>query len=83
MDFGYFDLEEKEYVITKPNTPTPWINYLSNSEYCAMLSNTGGGYSFHIDPRDRRILRYRYNNLPMDRPGRYIYIRDDKSSKYW
>ncbi|MFX0016254.1 MAG: GH36-type glycosyl hydrolase domain-containing protein [Promethearchaeota archaeon] len=83
MSYGNFSSDEKEYVITKPDTPTPWINYLSNSNYCAMISNTGGGYSFHIDPRDRRILRYRYNNIPMDRPGRYIYIRDNQTSEFW
>lgn len=83
LKFGYFDNKRKEYVITRPDTPTPWINYLSNSEYCAMISNTGGGFSFHIDPKDRRILRYRYNNLPYDRPGRYIYIRHGDSGKIW
>ncbi len=83
MKYGYFDNLRKEYVITRPDTPTPWINYLSNSEYCAMISNCAGGFSFHLDPRDRRILRYRYNNLPYDRPGRYIYIYDDESSEYW
>ncbi|RDE13582.1 MAG: glycosyl transferase [Candidatus Thorarchaeota archaeon] len=83
MKYGYFDDARKEYVITNPATPTPWINYLSNSEYCAMISNTAGGYSFHIDPKDRRILRYRYNNLPPDRPGRYLYVRDNKTGKYW
>ncbi|MFX0181624.1 MAG: GH36-type glycosyl hydrolase domain-containing protein [Candidatus Hodarchaeota archaeon] len=83
MKYGFFDNEKKEYIITRPDTPTPWINYLSNSEYCAMISNCAGGYSFHIDPKDRRILRYRYNNLPYDRPGRYIYIRDENTSEYW
>ncbi|MFX0063192.1 MAG: GH36-type glycosyl hydrolase domain-containing protein [Candidatus Hermodarchaeota archaeon] len=83
MTYGYFSQDGREYVIVRPDTPTPWINYLSNSQYCAMVSNTGGGYSFHIDPRDRRILRYRYNNIPMDRPGRYIYIRDNQVSEYW
>ena len=83
MNYGAFSLDGKEYVITRPDTPTPWINYLSNSNYCAMISNTGGGYSFHIDPRDRRILRYRYNNIPMDRPGRYLYIRDNSTSEFW
>ena len=83
LDYGYFSRNDKEYVITKPDTPTPWINYLSNSEYCAIISNTAGGYSFHIDPKDRRVLRYRYNNLPLDRPGRYIYIRDNKTGDYW
>jgi cellobiose phosphorylase len=83
MEYGHFSQDDKEYVIIRPNTPTPWINYLSNNEYCAIISNTAGGYSFHIDPRNRRILRYRYNNLPADRPGRYLYIRDNKTGKYW
>jgi len=83
MQYGYFDDKNKEYVITRPDTPTPWINYLGQDEYCAMISNTGGGYSFHKDPRDRRISRYRYNNLPPDRPGRYIYLRDETSRDYW
>ena len=83
MEYGHFSRDDREYVITRPDTPTPWINYLSNSEYCAIISNTAGGYSFHIDPRDRRILRYRYNNLPLDRPGRYLYIRDNRTNEYW
>jgi len=83
LDYGYFSRDHKEYVIVRPDTPTPWINYLSNSEYCAMISNTAGGYSFHVDPRDRRILRYRYNNLPVDRPGRYLYIRDNTTGRFW
>jgi cellobiose phosphorylase len=83
LEYGYFSKDYREYAITKPDTPTPWINYLGNSEYCAMISNTAGGYSFHKDPRNRRITRYRYNNIPTDRPGRYIYIRDSKTGKYW
>ena len=83
LKYGYFDKERKEYIITRADTPTPWINYLSNGKYCAMISNTGGGYSFYIDPKEHRILRYRYNNLPIDRPGRYIYLRDNNSSEYW
>jgi cellobiose phosphorylase len=83
LEYGYFSKDYREYVITRPDTPTPWINYLGNSEYCAMISNTAGGYSFHKDPRNRRITRYRYNNIPTDRPGRYIYIRDSKTGKYW
>jgi cellobiose phosphorylase len=83
LKYGHFSREGKEYVIVRPDTPTPWINYLSNNEYCAIVSNTAGGYSFHIDPLHRRILRYRYNNLPADRPGRYLYIRDDETGKYW
>lgn len=83
MDYGYFDEKNKEYVISRPDTPTPWINYLGLQEYCAIISNTAGGYSFHKDPRDRRITRYRYNNLPVDRPGRYIYLRDNSTKEYW
>ncbi len=83
MDYGYFDEKNKEYVIKRPDTPTPWINYLGLDEYCAIISNTAGGYSFYKDPRDRRILRYRYNNLPVDRPGRYIYLRDNSTKEYW
>lgn len=81
--YGYFDEKQREFVITRPDTPTPWINYLGCEEYCALISNTAGGYSFHQDPRDKRITRFRYNNVPVDRPGRYIYIRDMKNGKYW
>jgi cellobiose phosphorylase len=83
LEYGYFSEDNKEYIITRPDTPTPWINYLGNNEYCAMISNTAGGYSFHIDPRDRRITRYRYNSMPTDRPGRYIYVRDSRTGEYW
>jgi len=83
MKYGYFDNKNREFVITRPDTPTPWINYLGCDEYCALISNTAGGYSFHRDPKDKRITRFRYNNVPVDRPGRYIYIRDEKSGDYW
>lgn len=81
--YGYFDVENKEFVITRPDTPLPWINYLGAEEYCALMSNTAGGYSFYRDPKERRITRYRYNNVPMDRGGRYIYVRDNQSKDYW
>jgi cellobiose phosphorylase len=83
MRFGYFDNPSKEYVITQPNTPLPWINYLGCDEYCALISNTGGGYSFLTDPRDQRILRYRYDNVPFDRGGRYLYVRDDDTGQFF
>jgi len=83
MKYGYFDKEKREYVITRPDTPLPWINYLGCEEYCALFSNTAGGYSFYKDARNRRLLRYRYNNIPMDRGGRYLYIRDNKSKDFW
>jgi len=83
MQYGYFDNKEKEYVITRPDTPLPWINYLGCEDYCALMSNTAGGYSFYRDAKERRITRYRYNNIPTDRGGRYIYVRDDKSGDFW
>jgi len=83
MKYGHFDKDKKEYVITRPDTPLPWINYLGSEDYCAILSNTAGGYSFYRDPKERRILRYRYNNVPMDRGGRYLYLRDNETNDYW
>ena len=68
-----------EYVITRPDTPLPWINYLGSEAYFGLISNTAGGYSFYKDARLRRLTRYRYNNAPLDEGGRYIYIRDDGS----
>ncbi len=81
--YGYFDEETGEYVITRPDTPTPWINYLGQGGYGGIISNTAGGYSFDCDPRNRRVTRYRYNAIPVDQPGRYIYLRDQDNGKYW
>jgi cellobiose phosphorylase len=81
--YGYFDKEQGEYVITRPDTPTPWINYLGKGVYGGIISNTAGGYSFDRDPRNRRVTRYRYNSIPVDQPGRYIYLRDDENGDYW
>ncbi|HVN78438.1 MAG TPA: glycosyl transferase [Terriglobia bacterium] len=83
MKFGYFDDQNREYVITQPDTPLPWINYLGCQAYFGIISNTAGGYSFYRDARLRRITRYRYNNVPYDFGGRYIYLRDDKSAEFW
>jgi len=80
MRFGHFDDERREYVITQPDTPLPWINYLGCEEYFGVISNTSGGYSFYRDARLRRLIRYRYNNAPLDSAGRCIYLRDDDSS---
>jgi cellobiose phosphorylase len=77
MRFGYFDDENREYVITQPDTPLPWINYLGCEDYFGLISNTAGGYSFYKDARLRRLTRFRYNNVPLDTGGRYIYIRDN------
>lgn len=76
MKFGYFDDNKKEYVITTPQTPYPWINYLGTEGFFSLISNTAGGYSFYKDARLRRITRYRYNNVPLDSGGRYFYIKD-------
>ena len=76
MRFGYFDDERREYVITTPRTPLPWINYLGNEDFFTLLSNTAGGYSFYRDARLRRITRYRYNNCPLDQEGFHLYVRE-------
>ncbi len=80
MRYGYFDDTRREYVITRPDTPLPWINYLGCEEFFGIISNTGGGYSFYRDARLRRLTRYRYNNAPLDSSGRSIFLRDDDSS---
>jgi cellobiose phosphorylase len=76
MRYGYFDDDRREYVITRPDTPYPWTNYLGSEAFFSLISNTGGGYSFYRDARLRRITRYRYNNVPIDDGGRYLYICD-------
>jgi len=81
--YGRFDDEAREYVITRPDTPWPWINYLGSEAYFGIISNTAGGYSFYRDARLRRLTRYRYNNAPLDLGGRYVYLRDDESGEYW
>jgi len=75
MKFGYFDDRNREYVITRPDTPLPWINYIGCQEYFGIISNTAGGYSFYRDARLRRLTRYRYNNAPWDCGGRYLSAR--------
>lgn len=79
MKFGHFDDQNREYVITNPQTPWPWINYLGNEEFFSLISNTAGGYSFYKDAKFRRLTRYRYNNVPMDSGGRYFYIKDEET----
>jgi cellobiose phosphorylase len=81
--YGHFDDERREYVITRPDTPLPWINYLGNDDYFGIISNTAGGYSFYRDARLRRLTRYRYNNAPLDLGGRYLYLRDDENGETW
>lgn len=77
MKYGYFDDLNKEYVIETPRTPLPWINYLGTNGFFSLISNTSGGYCFYKDAKHRRILRYRYNNIPADNGGRYFYINDN------
>ena len=76
MKFGHFDDDRKEYVITTPQTPLPWINYLGSEDFFSLVSNTAGGYSFYRDARMRRLTRYRYNSSPLDMDGHHIYIKD-------
>ncbi|NQV13997.1 glycosyl transferase [bacterium] len=76
MKYGSFDDERREYVITNPKTPWPWINYLGSDDFFRLISNTGGGYAFYQDAKLRRITRYRYNNVPLDQSGTYFFIRD-------
>ncbi len=83
MKFGNFDDINREYIIQRPDTPLPWINYLGSQNYFGIISNTAGGYSFYQDARLRRLTRYRYNNVPMDLGGRYLYVRDDSTGHFW
>lgn len=75
MNFGFFDDANKEYAITTPETPLPWINYLGNEDFFSLISNTCGGYSFYKDAKLLRLTRYRYNNVPADTNGRYYFIK--------
>lgn len=83
MRYGYFNDNCREYVITQPDTPLPWINYLGSKDFFGLISNTAGGYAFYRDARLRRLTRYRYNNVPLDTGGRYLYLRDDQSGTFW
>ncbi|HET9608575.1 MAG TPA: hypothetical protein VFP06_03145, partial [Acidimicrobiales bacterium] len=83
MRFGHFDDQAREYVIERPDTPLPWINYLGTEDYFGIVSNTAGGYSFYRDARLRRLTRYRYNNAPLDVGGRYLYVRDRAGGDVW
>ncbi|HZW02483.1 MAG TPA: glycosyl transferase, partial [Anaerolineaceae bacterium] len=87
MQYGTFDDEQREYVITRPDTPLPWINYLGSEDTFGLISNTAGGYSFYKDARLRRLTRYRYNNAPLDSSGRMLYLRDDDpaptGARFW
>ena len=81
--YGYFSKDGREFVITDPRTPRPWFNYMWNESYGGLISHTGGGFSYLETPRDNRLTRMRYNCLPWDRPGRYVFVKDTDSGKYW
>ncbi len=83
MQYGYFDDEKKEYVITSSDTPRSWSNYLGSTDYGAIITNNAGGYSFYKSAGQGRFTRIRFNSVPMDQPGRYIYIRDNENTDYW
>ena len=83
MNYGYFDDERKEYVITRPDTPTPWANYLGTMKYGAIITNNAAGYSFINSGADGKLLRFRFNACMANMPGRYIYIRDKETKDYW
>ncbi len=82
--YGHLDAATHEYVISRPDTPTPWLNYLGQGGYGGSISNTAGGFSFDRDPRERRATRYRITNaIPADQPGRYLYLRDQETGCFW
>lgn len=83
MRYGYFDDAHREYVVERPDTPWPWINYLGDDEYCGIISNNAGGYSYYQSAGENRLLRYRFNAVPCDRSGRYLYLRDASDGEYW
>ncbi len=83
MNYGYFSDDSKEFIISNVKTPTPWINYIYNKNYFATISNNGGGISYFKNPLHGRITRYRINDVPPDRPGKYIYVKDSETSDVW
>jgi cellobiose phosphorylase len=83
MQYGYFDDKNREYVITRPDTPRSWSNYLGSTEFGSIITNNAGGYSFYKSGGMGRFTRIRFNSTPMDQPGRYIYLRDKESGDYW
>ena len=83
MQYGHFDNDKREYVIDRVDLPTSWTNYLGVQDMCAVVNHTAGGYMFYKTPEYHRITRFRGNAIPMDRPGHYVYIRDNDSKDYW
>ncbi|HVN48942.1 MAG TPA: GH116 family glycosyl hydrolase [Bacteroidota bacterium] len=83
MRYGHFDNENREYVIDRPDVPVSWTNYLGVKNFCTVISHNAGGYSFYKNAEHHRITRFRQNGVPLDRPGHYVYIRDDETGEYW
>lgn len=83
MNYGTFDVDAHEYVIERPDVPVSWTNYLGNKNFASVVSHTGGGYSYYKSPERGRITRFRQNGIPVDRPGKYVYIRDNADGDYW
>lgn len=83
MKYGHFDNENREYVIERPDVPVSWTNYLGVRDLCTVISQNAGGYSFYKSSQYRRITRFRPNGIPLDRPGHYVYLRDDETGEYW
>ena len=83
MRYGYFDNEKREYVIESPDVPVSWTNYLGVRDLCTVISHNAGGYSFYRNAEHQRITRFRANGVPLDRPGHYVYLRDDETGEYW
>jgi N,N'-diacetylchitobiose phosphorylase len=83
MRYGYFDDENREYVIDRPDVPVSWTNYLGVKDMCTVISHNAGGYSFFESAEHHRITRFRQNGIPLDRPGHYVYLRDDETGEYW
>lgn len=83
MRYGYFDNSKREYVIERPDIPVSWTNYLGVRDFCTVISHNAGGYSFYKSAQHRRLTRFRPNAIPLDRPGHYVYLRDDDTADYW
>ncbi len=83
MKYGYFDDEKREYVIERPDIPVSWTNYLGVKNLCTVISHNAGGYTFYKSTEHHRVTRFRPNAIPLDRPGHYVYIRDDETGEYW
>ena len=83
MRYGYFDDENQEYVIQRPDVPVSWTNYLGVRDFCTVISHNAGGYSFYKSAEHQRITRFRQNGVPLDRPGHYVYLRDDQDGDFW